>query len=62
MKDLQNDVTDMMTNRHLHLRGSLVTHGTPSMTVGELIELLRQFDPAEEVFVLRFLRLLPDNL
>ncbi|MCY4521637.1 MAG: hypothetical protein OXC13_12770 [Caldilineaceae bacterium] len=49
---LENDVTDMMTNRHMHLRGSVVTHGTPSLTVGELIDILSRLDPGEEVFVL----------
>ena len=52
MKELENGMTDMMTNRHMHLRGSVVTHGTPSMTVGELIDLLGHFAPGEEGFAL----------
>ena len=51
MRELANDVTDMMTSRHLR-SGSTLMRGRPSMTVGELIELLGAFDPGEEVFVL----------
>ena len=51
MRELDNDVIDMMTSWHLR-SGSTLIRGRPSMTVGELIGLLGQFDPGEEIFVL----------
>lgn len=52
MRELENDVTDLMTRRHLHVNGSLITRGRPALTVADLIELLGAYDPGEEVFVL----------
>ncbi len=51
MREMENDVTDMMTTWHMWAHGSGVLRGRPSLTVGELIDLLGAFDPDEEVFV-----------